>query len=483
MTRLVTNLAGCTVAAVLLVSAGGAQADSRLFGARSSEAGVSVVGARIDGKTLSIAGQGGSVTFFRIDNPGGSVPCANRITFLGTGGKTATVDADICANGSEVTVSFASATPPPPPSGGAADTGAPAAPQPPAASATPPSGNVTVTIATDDPNIGIDQIFIAGQPVAINQRVGNAVEILVAPGPGGLECRRDLGLVLDDGRRVAREVNICANDNSVVVELTGSSGGSGSAAAPAAPGTPAIPPASGPAASVDAAAQWKYVSSRDNGSLSFAVPGTDASEFTAVCTPQSDAVTVALGRSAPEVTPGSDVSVILSAGAYSGTYTAVGSDTSGTSDISNPLISMTTADPFWPALIRENALTIQIGSAAPYTLPLRGSGAEARQFLGFCSPATATPPPSAAQPPSEPLRAESGIRFFCADGSQIRVIFDDANDRVLVSDGGAVMMPLGRVASRVGARYVGNGFELVGRAEDITWRRPGGARAVCDPGR
>ncbi len=116
MARLIGFFAGCAVAACL-VTGDTAHADSRLFSARSGQSGVTVTGASLNGRELPVAGQGGGVTFFRIDNPGGAVPCPNRIAFTASSGAVATIDADICTNGAEVTVDFVAAaapTPPPP---------------------------------------------------------------------------------------------------------------------------------------------------------------------------------------------------------------------------------------------------------------------------------------------------------------------------------------------------------------------------------
>ncbi len=468
-------------AAAIVLSAGVAHADSRLFSARSDQNGVTVTGATLNGKALAVAGQGGGVTFFRIDNPGGPVSCTNRIAFTGSNGLVATFDADICADGAKVTVPFATASAPPP----AAALAVPAAPSAPAAPAAPvatarPAGVQPVTISLDDANIGIDSVFMGGKPVAINRRVGNAVEVLVAPGADGIACSRDLGLVLSDGRRIARAVDICANDWQVSVTLLSAGGATTAATTTTAP-PPAPPPALPPPASageqapVSADAVWMFSATKDNGSLAFAVPQTDASEFTAVCAPASNQTTVALGRSAAEVQPGAAVTVTLSAGGFSQSYGATGSDVSQLSGLSNPLLKIKTDDPLWPAIIGESYLTIRIGSAAPYSLLLKGSGAKTRQFLAFCSPAPPAPPVVAAPD-------AGGIPFACDDGSFISVIFDDASARVIVTEaGGGMPMALSRVASSRGARYVGNGDELVGYAETITWSRGGSYPATCRP--
>ncbi len=463
MSRFVEILSTGAVAVVLL--AGVAHADSRLFSARSDKSGVTVTGASLNGEALPVAGQGGGATFFRVDNPGGPVPCAEHIAFAGSDGTVATIDTNICTNGAQVTVPFSTAAVPAPPT-----------PTPPApAAAAQPAGIQPVTISVDDPNVTIDGVFMAGKPVAINRRVGSAVEILVAPGADGIACPRDLGLVLSDGRRIARAVDICANDWNVNVRLLAAGG-----ATP--PSAPPPPPAAGAPAPVTSDAVWTFSSTRENGSLAFAVPNSDNSEFTAVCSPRSNQATVALGRSSPEVQPGRAVTVSFSAGSFAGSYRATGSDVSQLSRLSNPLIKLKTDDPLWQAIIHGSALTIRIGSAAPYTLSLKGSAAQAGPFLAYCSP----PPPVVATPPAfsgPPIPSpDSGtIPFACDDGSFISVLFDDANARVIVTEAGAPPMTLRRVASNRGARYVGRGDVLVGYAETITWSRGGGYAATCRP--
>jgi hypothetical protein len=447
--------------------ASAAKADSRLFAARSDKPGITIVGATLNGASLPVAGQGGGVSFFRIDNPGGSVPCINRIDFTASDRAVATVNADVCANGAEVTVSFAAQQPPPapPPAAGASP--------PPASAAVPPSSEVQqVTIATDDPSVAIEGVFMGGNALTIEQRSGNAVVVAVPAATGAAACQRDLGLALSDGRRIAREVDICASGGELLVQLLGS-GATAGASPPAASGAPA------PAPQADAAPAsgltWMFVPGSDNGSLAFATPNTDESEFTAICSPGSGEATVALGRSAPEVQPGQPVNVMLTAGPFTQTYAATGSDISQTTGLSNPLISLKTTDPLWPALIRETALSVQIGASAPYSLSLAGSAAKAKQFLAFCDPAAEI----TAAPPMGP--AGGGIPFLCADGSVIRVTFDDPSATVLVMEHGAPPVVLRRVSSINGARYLAGGAELVGHAEDITWRRPGGVRLVCRP--
>ncbi len=526
MSRFFEILATGAVAVVLL--AGTAHADSRLFSARSDKNGITVTSASLNGKELSVAGQGGGVTFFRIDNPGGSVSCTNRIAFTGSNGQVATFDANICADGAKVSVPFSTAAQAPPaaaptqptlpgkdqppavgqlpqpPSGGELPQPPSGSqlPQPPAAGQQPqppaaaqPAGTQTVTIGIDDPAVTIDGVFMGGKPVAIHRRLDHAVEVLVAPGTAGVACSRDLGLVLSDGRRIARAVDICANNWTVSVTLL-SSGGTATTTPP--PPPPSPPAAAGQPAPASSAAVWMFSSTRNNGSLIFGVPESDDSEFTAVCEPASRQVTISLARSAPGLRPRARTTVTFSAGAFAQDYRATGSDVSQMTGESNPIIKVKTDDALWQAIIRESALTIRIGSAAPYTLPLNGSAAKARSFLDFCNPALPVAPPAVGAPPvfgeppivpappgfgpPVPAPGADAIPFACDDGSFISVVFDDANARVIVTEGGGgVPNILRRVSSNRGARYTGHGDVLVGYAETITWSRGGSYPATCRP--
>ncbi len=131
---------------------------------------------------------------------------------------------------------------------------------------------------------------------------------------------------------------------------------------------------------------------------------------------------------------------------------------------------------------------MQIGSAAPYALSLKGSAAKARQFLAFCSPApviaarrvTARIGRSPVLPARHPLRLrrrqlhQRGLRRCQRPGHRHR------------AGRAADVAPPRRLAG--GARYVGRGSELVGYAETITWRAAeirrapaGRSRRPCQP--
>lgn len=89
-------------------------------------------------------------------------------------------------------------------------------------------------------------------------------------------------------------------------------------------------------------------------------------------------------------------------------------------------------------------------------------------LLGACQ----TPCPA---PQAEPRTA----RFACADGSTLTVTFTRVPDEARVEEEGytALVLPARIVGS--GYRYTAGEAELRGRAEEITWTRPGALETVC----
>jgi hypothetical protein len=516
-------LLGSAAAAAVLAAAGGASAESRLVSARTNQAGIEVASAVRDGVDLPVAGQGGGVTFFRIETPDGPVPCANQIRFTTSDGQLFDVSADLCARNWEVTITLGppSSQPSSPPAARPDDGPAGAA------------GGRTVTIRTDDPAVAIEEVLLGGLPVPIAGRAGGAVEIAVSAGAGAIVCERDLGLVLSDGRRLARAVDICADNGRVLVALAASAGAD---AAPAPPGPPGGP-------DVVDTMQWIFLAGPERADLVYGIPETDAGEFHATCAPRSGAVTVVLERTAPEVQPGAPVPVALATTGFARSYTAVGSEVSALSGRSHPEFAIETADPLWPALIAEEVLTVSIGARTTYALSLRGSAVKARQFLAACNPLpvvvtpgggvapgfapppfgepfagpppvgptpVAPPPPPPVGPglagpvppglpgPPPPGSAPSapvgpgytgpgvvgpGQRvttwFACDDGSTLTVTFDPYGSTAVLAEAGARAIVLLSAPGFAGQRWVAGGSELAVSGANATWLRAGGFPRAC----
>ncbi|MBN9009848.1 MAG: hypothetical protein J0H63_06800, partial [Rhizobiales bacterium] len=265
-----------------------ALADSRLFSVKADAPGVTVEQALVDGKPLAVSGKGGGVTFFRLDSPG-DVPCTARVTFVASNGARQDADVALCPQNWNFAVSFAAGSSPPAAAPSPPATAAEAEQPPPAAAPAAPAAETrTITIATDDPQVGIETVFIDRQAATIVNRQGNGVEVEIA---GGGSCQRDVGLKLSDGRTIARMMDLCPQSGTVLVMLGSGSEVAGQQpsepaqpAAPAQPGLPAQPPPPPEEASSPVAeGAWSYAAAAGNAVLSCGVPESDDCTFSAAC--------------------------------------------------------------------------------------------------------------------------------------------------------------------------------------------------------
>ncbi|HEY5082676.1 MAG TPA: MliC family protein [Bauldia sp.] len=511
------------VAVLAVAAAGSAAAESRLFSVRTGDAGVSIVTASRNGQPLAMAGQSDGATFFRIDNPAGPVPCANTFHFGASNGSSVDTTADLCSNNWTLTVAVDGTSRPMP------------APAPSTGSATIPSAGQALAIATDDPDVTITDVFVAGRELPIAGRQDPYVEVMLPAGASGSQCSRDLGLTLSDGRRVARQVDVCQSNNVVVVSLVGGPPPPAvppslnlahppatiqplppappppmaeAPLPPVAPLTPVAPPLTpvvSPPPPSTADIQWLFSAPGGAGTLAFAVPGSGPGAFSAVCTPRSGNATVTLGGSAPEVRPGGYVKVGLAAGPFHRSYSATGSQRSEADGLSHPVLRIGLADPLWASLITERALNIGIGTSAPVALSLAGSSVQVKQFLALCNPQAATQyyqpppdqypvapdaepgeafpaPPGYYQPPQPLPRADVGsaqMSYACDDGSGLGATF--SGNTAAVFEPGMRPIVLYRAPSRAGQRYVAGGSQLIGEGENIYWTRAGEGTRTCSP--
>jgi hypothetical protein len=559
-------------AAALTILIQPAFAQSRLFSVRADKPGVTIDQALVNGTALTVAGRGGGLTFFRIDNPSGQIDCHQHVTFVASTGERQETDVDLCTQNWQVSVHLASsrqmvvesspppAAPSPPPAAGAEqtpDAGQPAAAdaaqagsaaggQPaaaPAAAAEPPAAPAagaapgpaegviagstqTVTITTDDPAASIEEVFLDKEPVTIQSQQGNSVEIAVGGGPGQIPCQRDLGLKLSDGRTMAREVNICDHNWSVLVMLGG--GGAPAAAANAAPppaappATPAppAPPAPPPVASAAPAAPtspapasgqgeaWSFTPGADAVTVAYGVPQSGTGDLTASCRPGGRDITVEILRPMPgNGQVGESLPVTLGVGVLTRTYRALASTTGNAAAGPHPAFKTTPADALWQGLIHERVLIVQVGQAQPFPIPLRGSGEAIKPFLAACagSPPPAVvaggqppppnagvsppPPPAAGGPPPPPPPAAvaggpgAGLPYDCSDGTRLKVQWDSRQRTALVIESGSRPTLLYRVpAVRPGAaRYTAGPAFLIGYEETLRFSRFGEPARVCRP--
>jgi pyruvate/2-oxoglutarate dehydrogenase complex dihydrolipoamide acyltransferase (E2) component len=510
-------------------------ADSRLFSARSEAPNVTIDQALINGQPLAIAGKGGGVTFFRIDSLDADVPCANRVVFVTSDGQRKDFSGDFCALDWQVTLPLVEVAPAEPVAEAAAAT---AEPQPEEAAATPaplpkkrapvakapapaepeapaPSRIVTaakketITIKTDGPAADVRAVLLDGEPVAITGQKNDTLTIEVASTAGGIECHRNLGFNLADGRSVLRPANICANGGAIAVALSGEDTVSVeepvaedevTASAPAAPEPlPAPAPDPAPAAPAVAAVDptppqppvpapgpipqgaWSFAGEGGFASLSFGLPESDATEFSASCKEASSKIDVELAALVQGLQPGEPLRVTFRAGAFNKTYPGVGSPVGEMSGQSQPKLSIPARDPLWQAIAAEQALTVLIAAKppfnAPYTLSLKGSAQPARRFLSICLPQPPAPPPGVAAGPGGGMR----VSYSCRDGSALIVTFDPQRATAVIAEPGAPPVVLFRTPSQRGDRFAAGPSALIGLDEEIRWTRFGERPRVCAP--
>ena len=524
MVRLVLGaaaVAGIAIAVAVLAD-GPSSAESRLFSVRADQPGVSITEAVRNGKDLPVAGENGGQTFFRIDNPSGAVPCANSILFVASNGQKITEAVDLCANDWSLTVALggggATASPVTPvPS---ASAGAPAAktttPPPPAVTQSPPSPpasatilpaaagtNRAVAIATDDPAVAIAGVFLNGAPVTIAARQDPYVQVNLTADANGFACNRDLGLSLSDGRRIARQVDVCAANFVVVFPLVGnvqapplppSFGAPPATVQPLPAAPPAVEAGQPPAdatpladatSGTGASLQWSFTATAGQATLAFAMPGSpDAGEFAATCQPGSGRATIALTRTADELGPGGKVWVTFTSGSYSHAFSATGGAV-GADNLSHPVLTLLSGDPLWAALITNRDVSIAIGTTPAYSLSLAGSAPPAKQFLVACSPAAPKPlaafpaaPAPTPMPPAGVGPAATDVSFQCNDGSYISASFGAASATVYEPNFPPLTLPEVPYSGD-GRRFVAGGAQLVGQGEDVYWSRYGGQGIAC----
>jgi hypothetical protein len=466
------------ILAAAVAVAAPALADSRLFSVKTDTPGLTVDQALVDGKPLAVSGKGGGVTFFRLDSPG-DVPCTARVTFVASNGARQDADVALCPQNWNFAVSFAAGSSPaaaaPSPPATAAE-----AEQPPPAAA-PAAETRTITIATDDPQVGIETVFIDRQAATIVNRQGNGVEVEIA---GGGSCQRDVGLKLSDGRTIARMMDLCPQSGTVLVMLGSGSEVAGQQpsepaqpAAPAQPGLPAQPPPPPEEASSPVAeGAWSYAAADGNAILSFGVPESDDGTFSAACRLTSGKASVDLLRPVDGLEENAPVQVTLFAGGFTKTYPAKGSPVSQMDGGSHPVFAVPASDPLWPALAREAQVVVSVGGGESFAISLKGSAGPVRQFLAACSP---TPPPA-------PVAAAPGggrtVNYVCQGGTSLSITYGSGLRSAFIAEPGQPPVQLaGGPTGGGSARFANPPASLVGSGESIRWSRMGEPARTCFP--
>lgn len=417
-------LAAITATAVLLAPQAAA-AETRIVSLKSSIKDVTVDSVKSGNRTLKEVGRGSGILFVEAGRESVPFTCEQALTINLSDGRSLSKTYDLCAINYVVDVA-------------ATDLAAKRE------TATRIERKL-VMIQTDD-DTAIRDVAIDGTAMKVRRRSKARVFVEVDGDPkngGQIACRRNLRLVLADGRILQDEVDICG-DWKVTVDTKaalarGSAGGvrqavpsgSGPSAPPLAGGvrrpdtslrgsteespsrsrdtaagarapsqTPAGPsetadtsPAQAPEDAVDTAVvpvfenrTW-YVEREGGDSLAliYGRRETDDRGFLASCRPGSGEIDFVLQTAVDGLTPGGTISVTLSAREQTRSYTARGSSANTESGESDAVVSLSANDPIWTALIRGSTLAVGVDGDWVYRVSLSGSAGPVRQFQATCA--------------------------------------------------------------------------------------------------
>lgn len=413
------RLAATTVLAMTVMS-GVSRADSRIFSVETDRPGVVITGVQRDGQNLTEAGRSDTRAFFEIDMGNATVPCSNQLAFFASNGQRLEFIVDLCAHNWQVVLPLGTAQAPPP-------LAPPPSAPPPSA---PPGGIASITIYTDDQNVGIEEVHLDRTPMAIGASQANSATIAIPPG-NNVKCERDFGLLLTDGRRIARLVNICTPNGVVVVALDDDTANPTlpPVAAPPPPVVAAPPPSAGEFQVIENL-NWEFFADAERGSLVYGAPNSDHTEFHAVCERGSNQVDISIARTAPEVRPGIAVPVTFTAGIFAQTYTATGSNIDPLSGQSIPRLTIRADDQIWAMVIQKDFLSIQTGSAPAYALSLSGSGVAAKPFIDACKGQPVAFQPAPPVTPQVPV-PHTGGDYACAEENALFSQQTDIQSRLI----------------------------------------------------
>jgi hypothetical protein len=412
-------LAAVTTTAVL-VAPQAAAAETRIVSLKSSIKDVTVDSVKSGQRTLKEVGRGSGILFVEAGRESVPFACEQDLTIGLSDGRSLSKTYDLCAINYVVDVA-------------ATDLAA-------KRETTTRIERKLVMIQTDD-DTAIRDVAIDGTAMKVRRRSKARVFVEVDGDPkngGQIACRRNLRLVLADGRILQDKVDICGDWKVTVNTKTalarGSAGGvrqavpsgQGPSAPPLAGGvrrpdtslrgsteetpsrsrdtaaearapsqTPAEPsetadtsPAQAPEDTVDTASvplfenrDW-YVERNGTDSLAliYGTRETDDRGFLATCGPGSGEIDVILQTGIDGT-----ASVTLSARDQTRSYTARGSSANTESGEPDAVVSLSATDPIWTALIRGSTLAVGVDGAWAYRVSLSGSAGPVRQFQAACA--------------------------------------------------------------------------------------------------
>jgi hypothetical protein len=451
-------LAALTAGALLLAPLTAA-AETRIVSLKSSIKDVTVDSVKSGSSALKEVGRGSGILFVEAGRESVPFTCEQKLAISLSDGRSLSKTYDLCAINYVVDVS-------------ATDLAAKRE------TATRVERKL-VMIQTDD-DTAIRDVSIDGTAVKVRRRSKARVFVEVDGDPkngGQIACRRNLRLVLADGRILQDEVDICGDwkvtVNTKAALAKGSArgvrqavpSGQGPSAPPLAGGvrrpdsnlrgsteetasqvnrdaaadrqTPSEPAearsAQAPQDAADAASvplfenrDW-YVerNGEDSLSLVYGTRETDDRGFLATCGPGTGEIDVILQTGIDELKPGGTASVTLSARDQTRSYTARGSSGPTESGQADAVISLEATDPIWTALIRGSTLAVGVDGDWAYRVSLSGSAGPVRQFQAACAVPRPEVVASAPRQPSDLSGEDPRGRPSCREEGFITSIASD----------------------------------------------------------
>ena len=414
-------------AIVLGMAPSRAHADIRIVSVKTDTETVRVDAVSKAGTQLTQAGRSEGTLFVETGSPDTEFACEQDLRISLSDGRVVQQAFDLCALNYAITVKASNAKAP--------ETDGPKVER------------KLVMIRTDD-DTAIREVFVDDVAMTVRRRSNARVFVEMEGDPdqdGRIACRRNLRLVLADGRILRDDVDICG-DWKVTVATKGTAAPATRTVRRAVPSTaePNTPPRSGgvrrPTTSSDAGGTALRGSTEDpaqtrtgeanatkQGEATLSVPEpppapgaegiqlavfedrtwyvepgaggqlalvygareTDDRGFMATCTRGSDAMTVTLVDTVEGLAEGEPVSVTLAARDVLKRYTGQGSGSNTEAGVSLPLLQIAADDPIWTALVRGSDLSVALNDTWRYRVSLAGSAGPVRRFRDACARAAA----------------------------------------------------------------------------------------------
>lgn len=438
---------------------GAAIAETRIVSITTDKADVKIEAVYFQGTRLKEVGRSDSRVFVEVGREGESFICRRSLAFRLSNGKELRKTADLCATNYQIDVAVADAL---------------------------RIERKTVMIEVDDGS-EISEVRFDGISQTIIRRAGGTVFVEAegnTSAGGYIECRRNIKLVLKDGRIIEKREDICG-DNKVFIAAAALAGQDKTAQATRPPVRQAIPSERGPSAPpigaparplpqrpdqsreateapdtnptpdrstadtttstaatepdripADGANLRRYENKTwrtEGGSatdktvtLVYGVPETDDTAFFASCQAGSNETEITLVEAVQGLREGAAIEVRLAALDEVRRFQATGGPVDDETGQSYPAFSIPAGDALWDDLIRGEELSVAIGGEWRYTVSLKGSAAPVRRFQAICAPPQQIVEPSSGTAPAyggQPTDVAGGTS--CADEGTIRSVPSD----------------------------------------------------------